>query len=98
MGTLTSLDVSPCLKAETKYGDTEVRLHQPGMTVRRLTPIECERLMGFPDNYTQIPYRRKPASECPDGPRYKCLGNSMAVNCLQWLAERIIQWDKDNVE
>ena len=97
LGTLTSLDVSPTIKAETKCGDTEIRIQQ-GMTVRRLTPVECERLMGFPDNYTRIPYRRKPASECPDGPRYKCLGNSMAVNCLQWLAERIIQWDKDNVE
>lgn len=50
-----------------------------GMSVRRLTPRECERLMGFPDDYTLIPWRGKPASECPDGPRYKALGNSWAV-------------------
>lgn len=47
--------------------------------VRRLTPMECERLQGFPDNYTRIPYRNKSESDCPDGPRYKALGNSMAV-------------------
>jgi DNA (cytosine-5)-methyltransferase 1 len=59
------------------------------MTVRRLTPIEAERLQGFQDGYTQIPWRGKPASECPDGPRYKALGNSMAVNCMEWIGERI---------
>lgn len=42
-----------------------------GMVVRRLTPRECERLQGFPDDWTKIPYRGKPADECPDGPRYK---------------------------
>jgi DNA (cytosine-5)-methyltransferase 1 len=56
------------------------------MRVRRLTPLECERLMGFPDDYTLIPYRGKPAS---DGPRYKALGNSMAVPCMAWLGRRI---------
>lgn len=59
------------------------------MAVRRLTPIECERLQGFPDNHTQIPWRGKPASECPDGPRYKALGNSMAVPCMRFIGERI---------
>jgi DNA (cytosine-5)-methyltransferase 1 len=59
------------------------------MAVRRLTPIECERLQGFPDDYTAIPWRGKPASECPDGPRYKALGNSMAVPCMRWIGERI---------
>jgi DNA (cytosine-5)-methyltransferase 1 len=59
------------------------------LAVRRLTPVECERLQGFPDNYTLIPYRGKSASVCPDGPRYKALGNSMAVNCMEWLGERI---------
>jgi len=54
--------------------------------VRRLTPIECERLQGFPDNYTQIPWRGKPAEECPDGVRYKALGNSMAVPVMRWIA------------
>ena len=57
--------------------------------VRRLTPLEAERLMGFPDDFTRIPYRNKPAENCPDGPRYKALGNSWAVNCADWLAERI---------
>lgn len=58
-------------------------------TVRRLTPIECERLQGFPDFYTQIPWRGKDASECPDGPRYKALGNSMAVPVMRWIGERV---------
>lgn len=57
--------------------------------VRRLTPTECERLQGFPDGYTQIPWRKKPASECPDGPRYKALGNSWAVPNVRWIGERI---------
>jgi site-specific DNA-cytosine methylase len=63
------------------------------MTVRRLTPVECERLQGFPDNYTLIPWRKKPAADCPDGPRYKALGNSMAVNCMEWIGERIAACD-----
>lgn len=57
--------------------------------VRRLTPRECERLQGFPDDWTLIPYRGKPAEECPDGPRYKALGNSMAVPVMKWLGQRI---------
>ena len=57
--------------------------------VRRLTPIECERLQGFGDNHTQIPWRKKPADQCPDGPRYKALGNSMAVPCMEWIGKRI---------
>jgi DNA (cytosine-5)-methyltransferase 1 len=57
------------------------------MQVRRLTPVECERLHGFPDNYTNIPWRKKP--EAPDGPRYKSLGNSMAVPCMAWIGRRI---------
>lgn len=59
------------------------------MAVRRLTPVECERLQGFPDDYTRIPWENKPASECPDGPRYKALGNSMAVPVMRWIGERI---------
>lgn len=57
--------------------------------VRRLTPIECERLQGFPDNYTAIEWKKKKSSECPDGPRYKALGNSMAVPVMRWIGERI---------
>ena len=55
-------------------------------TVRRLTPRECERLQGFPDDYTLVPHRNKPMS---DGPRYKALGNSMAVPVMRWIGERI---------
>ena len=60
-----------------------------GMAVRRLTPKEAERLQGFPDNHTLIPWRGKPAEQCPDGPRYKALGNSMAVPCMAWIGSRI---------
>jgi site-specific DNA-cytosine methylase len=63
------------------------------MTVRRLTPRECERLQGFPDDYTLIPWRKKQAEDCPDGPRYKALGNSMAVNCMAWIGERIAAYE-----
>ncbi|KAF0679439.1 phage N-6-adenine-methyltransferase [Enterobacter hormaechei] len=59
------------------------------MDVRRLTPIECERLQGFPDNHTLIGWRGKDADECPDGPRYKAIGNSMAVPVMRWIGERI---------
>jgi DNA (cytosine-5)-methyltransferase 1 len=62
---------------------------QASMQVRRLTPEECEALQGFPRLYTQIPWRKKPASECPDGPRYKALGNSWAVPVARWIGERI---------
>ncbi len=67
-------------------------MHQ--MAVRRLTPIECERLQGFPDGYTAIPWRKKPADQCPDGPRYKALGNSMAVPVMRWIGERIDKVEK----
>ena len=63
-----------------------------GSTVRRLTPVECERLQGFPDSYTAIPWRGKPADQCPDGPRYKALGNSWAVPKFIWLGKRIQQF------
>ncbi len=59
------------------------------MKVRRLTERECERLQGFPDDYTAIPWNGKPADECPSGHRYKALGNSMAVNVMRWIGMRI---------
>lgn len=59
-------------------------------TVRRLTPVECERLQGFPDNHTQISWRGKDAADCPDGPRYRAIGNSMAVPVMRWIGERIL--------
>ncbi|WP_429075630.1 DNA (cytosine-5-)-methyltransferase [Aeromonas veronii] len=58
----------------------------PDLAVRRLTPVECERLQGFPDGHTDVPYRSKPAS---DGPRYKAIGNSMAVPCMAFIGRRI---------
>ena len=58
------------------------------MAVRRLTPVECERLQGFPDNYTDIQPKGKAT---PEGPRYKALGNSMAVPVMAWIGERIAQ-------
>lgn len=71
---------SPTLaKCQTPAIDT-------GMAVRRLTPTECERLQGFPDGYTDIRHGGKPT---PDGPRYKSLGNSMAIPPMRWLGQRI---------
>lgn len=77
--------VAPTLSsADSGSNRTPALLH--GMAVRRLTPKECERLQGFPDDYTLIPYRNKPAA---DGPRYKALGNSMAVPVMAWIGKRI---------
>lgn len=78
----SSLEVSPSLGA---LNPTAVATQ---WAVRRLTPLECERLMGFPDGHTAIPHKGKPAA---DGPRYKALGNSWAVNCASWIGERIEQ-------
>ena len=58
--------------------------------VRRLVPVECERLQGMADDYTLIPWRGKPASECPDGPRYKAIGNSKAVTVVRWIGRRLL--------
>jgi DNA (cytosine-5)-methyltransferase 1 len=60
-------------------------------SVRRLVPVECERLQGMADSYTLIPWRGKPASECPDGPRYKAIGNSKAVTVVRWIGCRLLQ-------
>ncbi len=60
-----------------------------GVSVRRLMPVECERLQGFPDSHTLISWRGKEATECPDGPRYRAIGNSMAVPVMRWIGERI---------
>jgi DNA (cytosine-5)-methyltransferase 1 len=73
-------DVSPCLTKTDRHGVA-------AMQVRRLTPVECERLQGFPDGYTNIPWRNK--TESPDGSRYKAMGNSMAVPVMRWIGERI---------
>ena len=75
--------------APSLTGGQDHQMCHTGMAVRRLTPTECERLQGFPDNHTRIPWRGKPAEQCPDGPRYKALGNSMAVPCMAWIGKRI---------
>ena len=80
-------EVQNCLRASSDGGDKPHVL--TAMQVRRLTPEECEALQGFPRRYTAIPWRGKPASECPDGPRYKSLGNSWAVPVARWIGERI---------
>lgn len=61
--------------------------------IRRLTPVEYERLQGFPDDWTRVAYRGKPAEKCPDGPRYKAVGNSMAVPVMRWIGRRIALFD-----
>lgn len=90
------------------YGNQVVALNEkqptlrttyPGIAVsnliaRYLTPVECERLQGFPDNHVRIPYRGKPAEQCPKSPRYKALGNSMAVPVMRWIGERVVKVEK----
>ena len=93
--TARTLDAAKGLNPTCSQGGTAIT--QPvmqAMTVRRLTPRECERLQGFPDDWTLIPWRGKAADQCPDGPRYKALGNSMAVNCMEWIGERIVEVSK----
>ncbi|MGL4756332.1 MAG: DNA cytosine methyltransferase [Aeromonadaceae bacterium] len=85
-----SEDMSPTLRA-CGHADSHANAGAPpavatAMAVRRLTPVECERLQGFPDCHTDVPYRGKPAA---DGPRYKAIGNSMAVPCMAWIGRRI---------
>ena len=83
-------DVYPTLNAQIPNDTSNIQYGiRQDMAVRRLTPIECERLQGFPDNYTQIPWRNKTPENCPDGPRYKVMGNSMAVPVMRWIGERI---------
>ncbi|WP_349816374.1 DNA cytosine methyltransferase [Bifidobacterium longum] len=93
-GTLIQHDMSVTLSTHNTQtlitGDHEKR----DLTVRRLTPRECERLQGFPDDYTDIPYRNK--EHAPDGPRYKALGNSMAVPVMRWIGERIHMVEEAN--
>lgn len=74
---------------DANYGSRRHNGVMQDMQVRRLTPEECEALQGFPRGYTAIPWRGKPAEQCPDGPRYKALGNSWAVPKFTWLGRRI---------
>jgi hypothetical protein len=99
-GNDATTNLAPTMRSLSKGADG----HQSGahglavaaaMQVRRLTPRECERLQGFPDDYTLIPHRNKPAA---DGPRYKALGNSMAVPVMRWIGERIQMVEKLNIK
>lgn len=83
----SGLTASTCKARD--YKDATDLVVMPDGRVRRLMPVECERLQGFPDNHTRIEWRNKPADLCPDGPRYKAIGNSMAVPVMRWLGERI---------
>lgn len=84
-------ECSPQINAKAGTGGGNLPLVQefPATAVRRLLPVECERLMGFPDNWTRIPWRGKPEEQCPDSPRYKACGNSMCVNVMRWIGMRI---------
>lgn len=84
-------EVAGCLRASGGGGGGDKAHALIHSAVRRLTPVECERLQGFPDGHTEIPWRNKPSSECPDGPRYKAIGNSKAVPVVRWIGQRIQQ-------
>ena len=88
-GEVRENDVFNTLNTNSNASGRNTPLLRNDMAVRRLTPIECERLQGFPDNYTQIAWRNKLPENCPDGPRYKAMGNSMAVPVMRWIGERI---------
>jgi len=89
-------DAAPCVAVADTLGvgsnqtsGFESEVVATRLLVRRLVPEECESLQGFPPRYTRIPWRNKSAEDCPDGPRYKALGNSMAVPCMAWIGRRI---------
>ena len=86
--TFVTEEFAPTLQAQNN-GSTAVPAVMQAMAVRRLTPVECERLQGFPEGHTAIPWKGKPAGQCPDGGRYKALGNSMAVPVMRWIGRRI---------
>ena len=81
--------VSPTITASNP--DAKIQINPDGTknVIRRLTPIECERLQGFPDNYTQIPYRGKPKEECPVSKRYEACGRAMSINVMEYMGDRL---------
>ncbi|MHA0274714.1 Dam family site-specific DNA-(adenine-N6)-methyltransferase [Enterobacter ludwigii] len=83
--------VPVCLTARGagSLDDRETYVVTPERRIRHLMPVENERQMGFPDNHTMVPWRGKASADCPDGPRYKAIGNSMAVPVMRWIGERI---------
>jgi DNA (cytosine-5)-methyltransferase 1 len=80
-------ETTPPLSADADRVDQDSLIAGGSMAVRHLTPVECERLMGLPDHYTLVPYRGRPAA---DSPRYRALGNSMAVPVIRWLGRRLL--------
>ena len=88
-------EVSPTLNAMT--GGNRQPCVARNTIVRRLTPLECERLQGLPDNYTQIPYRGKPKEECPVSKRYEACGRAMSINVMEWLGTRIKEVHENDV-
>jgi site-specific DNA-cytosine methylase len=99
-------DVAPTLNArfgeklglENQHIDQGAPMFVSGgtpMHIRRFTPRECERLQGFPDDWTKIPWKGKDAEDCPDSHRYKACGNSMAVPVMRWIGERINKQEND---
>ena len=86
-------DCVPCLTATCFKEQPAIRVQG---FVRRLLPVECERLMGFPDNWTRISWNGKPEEKCPDAPRYKACGNSMCVNVMRWIGEQIQRVEDEN--
>jgi site-specific DNA-cytosine methylase len=81
-----------CAASDANHVGTVLTPQVP-MAVRRLTPVECERLQGFPDNWSRISWKGKPETECPDGPRYKACGNSMAVPVMAFIGRQIAAVD-----
>jgi DNA (cytosine-5)-methyltransferase 1 len=90
-GNAVAQEDGPSFTLSAMHGHDVHAVATSAMQVRRLTPRECERLQGFPDDYTQVPHRGKPAA---DGPRYKALGNSMAVPCMAWIGRRIQMFER----
>jgi DNA (cytosine-5)-methyltransferase 1 len=89
----TTSNISFTLSCSASDANHTGTVFVPNMAVRRLTPTECLRLQGFPDGWSQIPWKGKPAEECPDGPQYKACGNSMAVPVMRWIGERIAAYE-----
>ncbi|HHF4083522.1 TPA: DNA cytosine methyltransferase, partial [Haemophilus influenzae] len=83
---------TPTLTARMGTCGNNIPCMSINQNIRKLTPSECEKLQGFPPGYTQISYRNKPAEDCPDSPRYKAIGNSMAVPVIKWIGERMINY------
>lgn len=91
ISTATETDIAGSVRTKPpgSIENSSTTVAMQGTHVRRLTPRECERLQGFPDDYTRIPWRGKPDDQCPDGPRYKAIGNSMAVPVIRWIGQSI---------